>query len=138
MNATTSSDIYGETGFAPDDDKPTSYMQRTRDWYLALGYGNAYRWAHYLDVPFQPLRKSIAESTVTLITTAAPYRPDKGNQGPGAAYNAAAKFFAVYSGDTTRDHDLRISHVSIDRKHTSMEDSGSWFPLPAMRARMSR
>jgi hypothetical protein len=32
-------------------------MQRTRDWYLALGYGNPYRWAHYADVPFQPLKR---------------------------------------------------------------------------------
>lgn len=110
------------------------YMQRTRDWYLALGYGNPYRWAHYRDVPFTPLTKPLAESTVTLITTAAPYQPDKGDQGPGAAYNAAAKFYSVYSGETARDHDLRISHVAIDRTHTSMEDSGSWFPLPALRA----
>jgi hypothetical protein len=68
-----------------------------------------------------------------LITTAAPYQPDKGNQGPGAAYNAAAKFYSVYSGDTGADHDLRIAHVAIDRKHTSMEDSGTWFPLPVLR-----
>jgi hypothetical protein len=39
----------------------------------------------------------------------------------------------VYSGDTSADHDLRIAHVAIDRKHTSMEDSGTWFPLPALR-----
>jgi glycine/betaine/sarcosine/D-proline reductase family selenoprotein B len=109
-------------------------MQRTRDWYLALGYGNPYRWAHYADVPFAPLAKPLAQATVTLITTAAPHQPGKGNQGPGAAYNAAAKFYSVYSGDTSRDHDLRISHVAIDRTHTSMEDSGSWFPLPALRA----
>src|SRR5207249_12016642 len=25
------------------------------------------------------------------------------------------------------------AHVAIDRKHTSMEDSGTWFPLPALR-----
>lgn len=120
-------------GFSPDADGPISYMQRTRDWYLALGYGNPYRWAHYVDVPFQPLKKPLAESTVTLITTAAPYQPGKGNQGPGAAYNAAAKFYAVYSGDTAQDHDVRVSHVGIDRKHTSMEDSGCWFPLAALR-----
>lgn len=133
MNATPTPDIDAEMGFAPDDDKPTAYMQRTRDWYLALGYGNPYRWAHYLDVPFQLLKKPLAESTVTLITTAAPYQPDKGNQGPGAAYNAAAKFYEVYSGDTAQDHDLRVSHVSIDRKHTSMEDSACWFPMSALR-----
>jgi hypothetical protein len=26
-------------GFAPADDVPIPYMQRTRDYYLALGYG---------------------------------------------------------------------------------------------------
>ena len=31
-------------------DKPIRYMQRTRDWYLALGYDNPYRWAHFDDV----------------------------------------------------------------------------------------
>jgi hypothetical protein len=108
-------------------------MQRTRDWYLALGYGNPYRWAHYADAPFQPLARPLAQCTATLITTAAPLQPDKGPQGPGAPYNAAAKFYQVYSGDSATDHDLRIAHVAIDRKHTSMEDSGSWFPLPALR-----
>lgn len=112
---------------------PVPYMQRTRDWYLALGYGNPYRYAHHEDVPFQPLRQPLADSIVTLVTTAAPYRPDLGPQGPGAPYNAAAKFFAPYTGDTAVDHDLRISHVAIDRIHTSMEDGNCWFPLPLMR-----
>lgn len=133
MTAAPAPDTDLDTGSAPDEDRPTAYMQRTRDWYLALGYGNPYRWAHFPDVPFQPLRKPVAESTVALITTAAPYQPDKGNQGPGAAYNAAAKFYAVYSGDTAQEHDLRVAHVAIDRRHTSMEDSGCWFPLPALR-----
>jgi hypothetical protein len=112
---------------------PVPYMQRTRDWYLALGYENPYRYAQHADVPFTPLARPLPECVVTLVTTAAPFQPDKGAQGPGAPYNAAAKFYVPYSGDTAADHDLRISHVAIDRKHTSMEDSGSWFPLPAMR-----
>lgn len=122
----------------PDDDRPIPYMQRTRDWYLALGYGNPYRWAHYRDVPFRPVTKPLAECTVALVTTAAPYQPDKGLQGPGAPYNAAAKFFQVYSGDTAWDPDVRIAHVAIDRKHTSMEDSGTWFPLPRLRQAAAR
>ena len=28
------------------DEPPIAYMERTRDWYLALGYDNPYRWAH--------------------------------------------------------------------------------------------
>ncbi|PPQ36256.1 hypothetical protein SAMN06265338_1178 [Rhodoblastus acidophilus] len=112
---------------------PIAYMARTRAWYLALGYDNPYQWAHHQDVPFAPLSQPLRETNVTLITTAAPFQPDKGPQGPGAPYNAAAKFWEVYSGDTAEDHDLRIAHVSIDRKHTSMEDSGTWFPLPLLR-----
>ena len=112
---------------------PIAYMERTREYYLALGYGNPYAWAHHDEVPFQPLNKPLAASRVAIVTTAAPYQPDKGPQGPGAPYNAAAKFYEVYSGDSSKDHDLRIAHVAIDRVHTTMEDSGTWFPLPALR-----
>ena len=119
-------------------DEPIGYMQRTRDWYLALGYGNPYRWAHFEDVPFHALARPLAETTVVLATTAAPYQPDKGPQGRGAPYNAAAKFFHAYSGDAALDHDLRITHVAIDFRHTTCEDSGTWFPLPAMRAAAAR
>jgi D-proline reductase (dithiol) PrdB len=118
---------------AREYDEPVRYIDRTRIWYEALGYGAPYRWAHYSDVPFTPLTKALAHSCVTFVTTAAPYQPDKGPQGPGAPYNAAAKFFDVYSGDTALEHDLRISHVAIDRMHTSMEDSRCWFPLEAFR-----
>jgi len=128
----------GAAGPAPDDDVPIPYMQRTREWYLALGYGNPYRWAHCGDVPFQPLGKPLADCTLALVTTAAPFQPDKGPQGPGAPYNGEAKFHEVYSGDTAADHDLRIAHVAIDRRHTSMEDSGCWFPLPALRQAVAR
>jgi D-proline reductase (dithiol) PrdB len=120
-------------GFAPELDMPIPYMQRIRDYYQALGYGAPYRWAHHAEVPFAPLRKPLAESRIGLITTAAPYQEGKGDQGPGAAYNAAAKFYTVYSSDTALDHDLRISHVGYDRIHSTAEDSNSWFPLPALR-----
>ena len=123
----------GYPGFAPEYDAPVPYMQRIRDYYQRLGYGAPYRWVHYAEVPFLPLKKPLTECRVALITTAAPYQPDKGDQGPGAPYNAAAKFYAVYSGDSAVDHDLRISHVGIDRVHTTAEDSNTWFPLPALR-----
>ena len=116
-----------------DPDAPIPYMQRTRDWYLALGYDNPYRYAHFDEVPFQPLRKPLPDCVLTLVTTAAPFQPDKGPQGPGAPYNAAAKFFVPYTGDTNADHDLRIAHVAIDRKHANMDDANCWFPLPLMR-----
>lgn len=122
-----------ELGFAPEHDIPIPYLTRIGTYYQALGYGAPYRWAHYAEVPFAPLQKPLAGSRIGLITTAAPHRPDKGDQGPGAPYNAAAKFYSVYSGDSAADPDLRISHVAYDRAHTAAEDANTWFPLKQLR-----
>ena len=121
-----------DLGFSAPDDQPIAYIQRTHDWYAALGYANPYRYAQFADTPFASLATPLAQARVALITTAAPFRPDLGDQGPGAAYNAAAKFYEVYAGDTARDHDLRVSHVAVDRAHLS-DDANCWFPLPALR-----
>ena len=133
MESSPDIDINSDFGFAASHDVPVPYLQRIRTYYQALGYGAPYEWAHFAEVPFSPLAKALADCRVALITTAAPYNPEAGDQGPGAPYNAKAKFYAVYSGDTARDHDLRISHVAIDRDHTRAEDPGSYFPLPALR-----
>jgi D-proline reductase (dithiol) PrdB len=114
--------------FAPEHDVPIPYIQRTRDYYQALGFA-PYRWAHFTDVPFAPLRTPLAQMRLALITTAAPYQPGVGDQGPGAKYNAAAKFYTVYSDSTDGVPDVRISHVGYDRVHTTAEDPNTWFPL---------
>ena len=118
---------------AAEYDVPILYMQRTRDYYLALGYGNPYRWAHFVEVPFTPLQTALDRARVALITTAAPFQPEAGDQGPGAPYNAAAKFYKVYSESTASAPDLRISHVGYDRKHTTARDINTYFPLERMR-----
>ena len=114
-------------------DVPIRYMERSRAYYLALGYGNPYRWARHARVPFTPLARPLAETRVAVVTTAAPYRPELGDQGPWAPYNASAKFTNVYSMPIEPAPDLRISHVGYDRKHTSAEDMNSYFPLAAFK-----
>ena len=125
-------DLDTALGFAPDYDAAIPYMHLTREYYKAIGYAAPYRWAHYTSAPFTRLAKPLAQSRVTLITTAAPYQPDKGDQGPGAAYNGSAKFYQVYDGDSSMSHDTRISHIGYDRTHTTATDSGTWFPLPQL------
>ncbi len=120
-----------ELEFAPEQDQPVRYMERTRSYYLGLGYENPYVWAHYLDVPFAPLKKPLAQSVLGLITTAVPYDSDKGPQGQGAPYNSTAKFYQPYQQSIEGKVDLRIAHVGIDRKNANMEDSNCWFPLEA-------
>jgi Glycine/sarcosine/betaine reductase selenoprotein B (GRDB) len=121
-----------KTVFAAEHDVPIPYMQRTRDYYQALGF-SPYRWAHFVDVPFAPLRTSLARTRVALITTAAPFQPEVGDQGPGAPYNAGAKFYKVYSVPTESLPDLRISHVGYDRLHTSAEDINTYLPLARLK-----
>ena len=116
--------------------EPVRYIERSHAWYGALGYA-PYRYAHFADVPFSPLRRPLAQARVALLTTAAPYRPELGEQGAGAPYNAAAKFYRPYVLDSRADHDLRVSHVAIDRAQIT-DDSGTWFPLQALRRALQR
>lgn len=119
----------GHQEAASDYDVPVPYMQRTRDYYRAIGYDTPYHWAHNISAPFQPLTKPLAKSRVAIVTTAARFDPAKGDQGPGAPYNGSAKFYQVYADDTAGRHDLRISHVAYDRTHTTATDMNTWFPL---------
>ena len=121
-----------KAAFAAEHDAPIPYMQRTRDYYLALGY-RPYRWAHFVDVPFTPLPAPLGRARVALVTTAAPFQPEAGDQGPGAPYNAGAKFYKVYSIPTASVPDLRISHVGYDRLHTTAADINTYLPLARMK-----
>jgi hypothetical protein len=117
---------------AEEHDVPIPYMARTRDYYQRLGFP-PYRWAHFVDAPFTPLAGPLARTRLALITTAAPYQPEAGEQGPGAAYNAAAKFYQVYSVSSESEPDLRISHIGYDRLHTHARDIGTYFPLARLK-----
>jgi len=110
------------------------YIDRTRDYYLVAGYENPYTWAHFDAVPFAPLPGPLAACRVGLVTTAAPYRPDTGDQGPHAPYNAAAKFREVYSLPVAPPPDLRIAHIGYDRDHTVPADLDAYFPLAQLQA----
>ena len=121
-----------KAAFAADHDVAIPYMQRTRDYYQVLGF-SAYRWAHFVEVPFTPLRMPLSRARVGLITTAAPFRPELGDQGPGASYNAAAKFYQVYSTSSETVPDLRISHVGYDRLHTTAADINTYLPLARLK-----
>lgn len=109
-----------------------NYIERSRAFYGAQGYPS-YDWARYEETPFQPLTRPRSDSRLVLITTAAPFRADLPDQGPGAAYNAAAKFYEVYTVALNPAPDLRISHIGYDRKHCEADDPNTWLPLEALK-----
>jgi len=107
------------------------YVERSRAYYGAQGYP-AYDWARNDAAPFAPMAKPLQDSRLVLITTAAPYRHDLPDQGPGASYNAAAKFFSTFSAAVDPVPDLRISHIGYDRVHCKADDPGTWLPVAAL------
>ena len=105
-----------------------SYIERTRNYYGTLGYP-PYAWAHFDTAPFASPEKPVNEARLALITTAAPYQPALADQGPGAPYNAEAKFFRTYTRPVSPVPDLRISHLGYDRKHTTAADPNTFLPV---------
>jgi glycine/sarcosine/betaine reductase selenoprotein B len=109
------------------------YIPRSRAYYSAQGYAS-YQWAHFDDVPFCMPTKPLTESSLVLITTAAPVKPNAGEQGANAPYNAAAKFFEVFTQPLVPTPDLRISHIGYDRKHCDARDPNTWLPVNALKS----
>lgn len=111
---------------------PIHYIERTRAYYAALGFDTPYRWAQNTETPFTPPNAPLSKLRVALVTTAALYDPANGDQGPGASYNGAAKFFTPYAHSIDGTVETRISHIAYDRAHTTAEDQRAWLPLEAL------
>ena len=94
-----------------------SYIDKSRDYYLAHGYGNPYRWACFEDVPFVPLKRPLSRSVVTLITTA-----HQGIETPS--------FRSAYSlPSDSPPARLSTDGLFWDRQATHTEDLDSYFPV---------
>jgi hypothetical protein len=103
------------------------YMTRSRDFYAAQGFEKAYVWAHFDDVPFTPLRKSLAESTLALMTTASLYDRTPGDRREVASAGTGFPPERLYGND-----------LSWDKKTTHLEDRNSYFPINALKADVGR
>ena len=98
-----------------------SYIDKSRDRYISLGYGNPYRWAYFDDVPFSRLAKPLADATVTLITTAMPM--------PGSTEDELiARAVHSIASDPPPAH-LNTDGLFWDRQATHTDDLDSFFPL---------
>ena len=107
-----------------NENAPVDYMERTRQYYRALGYDSDYVWSHNDDVPFAPLSKPLAQSRLTLITTASP--KSVGNQ------KAADRNKTVWSGYMTAAPDeLYTDDLAWDKASTHTKDRECFLPVSA-------
>jgi len=94
-----------------------SYIDKSREYYLARGYGNPYRWAHNENAPFAPLAKPLSQSRVALVSTAALTR-ERGSV--MEVYGAPTEPLPVA---------LYTDHRSWDKKATHTRDVESFLPI---------
>ncbi|MDY7035733.1 MAG: glycine/sarcosine/betaine reductase selenoprotein B family protein [Thermodesulfobacteriota bacterium] len=102
------------------------YIDRTREYYLAEGYNNPYKWAHFEDVPFTVLDKPLSECRITIVTSSeVKPRHDK-------SYEEENQLLVgnVYDIDSNlKASDLCTGQILYDRYATNMDDIDSFFPV---------
>ncbi len=99
------------------------YMERTRLYYEAQGFEKPYVWAHFDEVPFTPLEKSLAESTVTILTTSSLY-----DRSPTDAREVASGLLA------NPPTQLFGNDLSWHKQATHLDDLNSFFPIEHLSA----
>ena len=105
-------------------DQPTRYMERTRDYYRALGYSNDYVWAHFDDVPFARLGKPLSKARIGLVTTAGP---------EGGFPRDKNGWRQVWSGDSARQPARMSTEMAWDRDSTHTDDVGCYLPIDVVK-----
>lgn len=108
---------------SPETAAPVPYMERTRNYYRALGYDNDYVWAHFDDVPFARLTKPLAQTRIALVTTAGP--PDRSNRDQRGRKQ-------VWSGQVTAPPTTFDTDLAWDKEATHTDDRETFLPIDAV------
>jgi len=99
-------------------DEPVRYIERTRNYYRALGYAKDYVWAQHDEVPFARLGQPLSASRIALITTASP-----------AEFKGIKQ---VWSGPVSPPPArLFTANLAWDKESTHTDDRESFLPIEA-------
>jgi hypothetical protein len=104
--------------------QPVSYMERTRNYYRALGYNKDYVWAKHADVPFSRLIRPVSAMKLALITTA----------GPGdRSHRDKRNRRQVWSGQVNSPPATFDTDMAWDKEATHTDDRETFLPIDAAR-----
>jgi len=99
-----------------------SYIDKSREYYAAHGYGAPYQWASYEDVPFVKWSETgidLGDATVSVVTTTFP-----------TAFAAPKKVYAQASSPTPDA--MFTKDLSWDKDATHTNDVGTFLPLDSL------
>lgn len=109
------------------------YIEKTHEYYRNLGYEKTYNYAYSEDIPFTPLKKPLAESQVTLVTTASFVLLDEAGNPLEEPWLIGTNELEVFTApsDWPADRILSTSE-DHDRYQTDMKDIQVFFPTTRM------
>lgn len=105
-----------------------SYIDKSRNYYGAQGYPQAYQWAYYRDVPFTPLAKPLAECRVGILTTSF---FEKGKEPAGVPTARPKTPYAALCDDALSGLYNEDLFWAKDETHT--DDLGTYLPVTQLR-----
>ncbi len=103
-----------------------SYIDRTREYYAAQGYLQAYAWPRHDEVPYTPLRKSLSQCRVGLVTTAGTPQAEVKLDSLGLGLAVRELYTQPVNPPPTR---LFTKDLGWDKEATHTEDVDSFLPI---------
>lgn len=113
------------------------YIEKTREYYVRMGYDNPYRYAHFEEGPFTPLKKPVAESRLILISSAGmEILPDDGPEpvpfkGINIGDKSEVEVLSIPSDIPTEK--LKYITGAHNRAESHMMDVDGFFPVTRLR-----
>jgi D-proline reductase (dithiol) PrdB len=104
-----------------------SYIDKSREYYLAQDFGNPYRWAYHQDAPFTRLPMPLTQARVGLVTTASLV---DGDVDPDPDSIPKVVYAAPVEPAPAR---LYTEHRSWDKEATHTNDLDSFAPIDRLR-----
>jgi len=105
-----------------------SYIDKSREYYRAQGYEQAYRWAGFDSVPFTPPATPLSEAKVAIVTTSFLHHHD-------SAFGAPATDKEVYHHPVDDVPERMFTDdLSWDKTATHTNDTESFLPVGSLRS----
>ena len=105
-----------------------SYIDKSREYYQAQGFEQAYRWAAFDQVPFTRPSKPVSECNVAVVTTSFLHHHD-------SHFGAPATDKVAYHHPVADVPDRMFTDdLSWDKQATHTDDTESFLPLSSLQA----
>ena len=102
------------------------YIDRVRDYYTSQGM-TPYRWAHFDEVPFTPLKKPLSECCITIASTSDVALKSEQNKSDENGHKLIGNVYEIPSD--VKATDLFSKQEHYDRHATNLDDVNAYFPV---------